>query len=77
MKTYCGEDIHAMQTDYLVLAKAATASAAVSHIWDVMVRFRPVLDQRHSPSDIVQCPTSPQHAASPTQGFCDVWACEE
>lgn len=30
-----------MQTDYGALAKAATAFAAVSQIWDVMVRFRP------------------------------------
>lgn len=29
-----------MQTDYGALAKAATASAAVSQIWDVMIQAR-------------------------------------
>lgn len=55
MEECSGEDVHAVQTDYQDLAKAATASAAAPQIWDVLVRFRPVLDQSTALGPISRC----------------------
>lgn len=49
MEEHSGEALHAIQTDYQALARAATACAAVPQIWDVMVGFRHVLDPRAQP----------------------------